>query len=276
MFIKPAFFIIGERKCGTSSLYRYLLDHPNVLPCQKKEPQFFTQPPWYIWWNIKKYYALFPKLGNQGSVTLNWPELDAEGQLYQESVEFLQKPGQTYITGEASANTFYSAHPRIVKHFLPEVKLILLLRNPVDRAFSHYRMLERFNREGKNVGRISGFALDMQWEMDRVRKGRKARVLSPGLYVQRLPAWIRVFGRDHLFIIRTEDLDKKKKAKKIMRDLCQFLELPAWDFSATLQTRYNQAPAEQMSNEIREILHFFYKPYNQALEDLLGRKMNWD
>lgn len=275
MYLKPEFFIIGERKCGTSSLYRYLIAHPNVLPCKQKEPQFFTKKPWHIWWNIKKYYALFPPKESQGKVSVDWPELDANGQLYIESLEFDRDAKLSYITGEASANTFYKANPRIIKHFLPDVKLILMLRNPVERAFSHYRMTMRFQQEGRKVAPLTSFSLDMHREMDLVRKGKKGNFISPGLYIQRLPTWIDVFGQERLFIIRTEDMDKPKKAHKILLELCDFLGLPAWDFSPVLRKRYNQAPRQNVPPDISKSLGFFYKPYNQALEDLLGRKMRW-
>lgn len=276
MFLKPQFFIIGERKCGTSSLYRYLITHPNVLPCKQKEPQFFTKKPWHVWWNIKKYYALFPHADGEEGIIINWPELDENGMLYQEQLEFERQPNQNYITGEASANTFYKASPRVVKHFLPEVKLILMLRNPVERAFSHYRMLERFEQEGRKVLPLSGFSIDMYREMDRVQKGKKGNFISPGLYIQRLPNWIKVFGKENIFVIRTEDMQKTKKAAKIMKELELFLGLREWSYTSVLQNRYNQAPPSEIPWDVRRDLHFFYKPYNLALEDLLGRKMEWE
>lgn len=276
MFLKPEFFIIGERKCGTSSLYRYLIAHPNVLPCKQKEPQFFTKNPWYIWWNLKSYYALFPSQDSLDNITISWPELDVDGTLYQELLEFTRDANQTYITGEASANTFAQAQPRVIKYFLPEIKLILMLRNPVDRAFSHYRMLQRFAKEGRNVGKLKTFSIDAHREMEMLIKGKKGRIIGPGIYVHRLKNWMEIFGRENIFIIRTEDFDKPKKSKKIMRKLCVFLNLPEWDFLPVLQKRYNQAAKKEMPTDIREQLQWFYKPYNLALEDLLGRKMKWD
>ena len=55
-YLRPSFFIIGERKCGTSSLYRYLIAHPNVLPCQLKEPNFFGKGAEYVNENIEDYW----------------------------------------------------------------------------------------------------------------------------------------------------------------------------------------------------------------------------
>jgi hypothetical protein len=68
--LRPSFFIIGANKCGTSSLYRYLVDHPSVLPCAEKEPNFFgLHDPEYIARHIDDYFALFPTRDDTGPVT---------------------------------------------------------------------------------------------------------------------------------------------------------------------------------------------------------------
>ena len=175
----PSFFIIGERKCGTSSLYRYLVSHPNVLPCKVKEPHFFTKPLWKMLLGFKKYKRLFPAIKTDGDLQFEWPELDENGQLFTETVTVERKEGVKYITGEASVNTFFYANPKIVRRFLPEVKIILVLREPAERTFSHYRMLQRFKKEGRKTMPISDFATDMQREMQRVKNGETSAVLSP-------------------------------------------------------------------------------------------------
>ena len=275
-YLKPSFFIIGERKCGTSSLYRYLLSHPLVLPCKQKEPQFFTRKPWHIWWNIRKYYALFPTVSYEGDLQIEWPELDKAGKLFTEPVQFERKEGVHYITGEASANTFFQAHPRVVHYFLPQVKFILMLRNPVDRTWSHFRMLRRFQDEGRRGAQLLEFGLEMQKAMEMVRIGKKHNLLSPGLYVQQLKKWWKVYPKKQFYIIQMEDLEKPKKAAKVMDRLCRFLELPPHDFSKIMHQKFNVAPGEEIPNEIRQELHQFFLPYNQGLEDLLDRKMKWD
>jgi hypothetical protein len=103
----PRFIIIGAQRCGTTSLYSYLIGHPYVASALQKEIHFFDL-------NFKKgvswYRTQFPQLGEQG-----------------------------FITGEGSP--YYIFHPHVPKRIfdtVPRAKLILLLRNPVDRAYSHY------------------------------------------------------------------------------------------------------------------------------------------
>ena len=274
--LTPSFFIVGERKCGTSSLYRYLLAHPQVLPCKVKEPQFFTQHLLKIWWNQKKYFQLFPDPNRLDEITMDWPELDEKGQLFKEQVRFSTKEQQEYITGEASANALYLANPKVVKRYLPKVKIIMMFRHPVDRAFSHYRMIQRFQGEGRKTRMLMGFEVDMMKEMQEARIGKKTDFIGPGIYINQLKKWEKVFGKDQIFVIRMEDLAKPKKSLKVMNELTSFLNLQAFDYREVLQKRFNVAPATDFPLHMREEMLFYYRPSNLVLEDYLQRKLNWN
>ena len=271
-YLLPSFFIIGERKCGTSSLYRYLVAHPNVLPCKVKEPHFFTKPLWKMILGFKKYKSLFPVVKGDGDLEFEWPELDENGELFTEIIKIDRKEGMPYITGEASVNTFFYANPKIVRRFLPKVKIILMLREPVERTFSHYRMLQRFKKEGRKTMSITDFSNDMQREMQRVKKGQKSAVLSPSIYVEQLPKWLDVFGRDNIFIIKSEDLNEEKKAHSLMQQLFEFLNLPPCDLGEMLNKKYNAAPKKSMPKAIEKEMKIFFEPYNLELQRMLGQK----
>lgn len=274
--LKPSFIIIGERKCGTSSLYRYLIDHPNILPCKVKEPQFFVRNPWRIWWHIQDYYRLFPTRNYQGDLEIIWPELDTKGQLYQEKLHIKREPDQWYITGEASAETFYRARPKVVQRYLPKAKLILMLRNPVDRVFSHYRMLQRYKAEGRKLATpISDFEKDMFIEMEKVKRGEHSFFLTPSLYHKSLKKWLEVFDSQQFYIIRTEDLHIKARLLVIMEELCSFLKIPKHDFGLILDKQFNKAPTRTLPEPVGSHLTEFFEPHNLKLETLLGRKMDW-
>ena len=113
----PDFIIIGTQKGGTTSLYRYLIDHPNIAPIYIKEPHYFDI---HFHKGIGWYRSHFPT---------------AVEKYYARHVE-----KHDLITGEASP--YYLFHPRApqrVAKTLPKAKLIILLRNPVDRAYSQYQ-----------------------------------------------------------------------------------------------------------------------------------------
>ena len=270
----PTFFIIGERKCGTSSLFRYLADHPQVLPGKRKEPNFFAHPPEYLRTHWEEYLANFPETG-KSSATLIWPELNAQGILYEEEVTYVRTAAGITITGEASANTFFDVPPEIVKEFLPEIKLIVLFRNPVDRAYSHYRMLRRFTDEGRVIGwQLGTFEEELDREMAMIRDGNYGQLLAPSSYILKLPAWVEHFGWENIRILDSQRLDTPGTLKETMVDLYRWLGLEP--IANGRYPRYNQAPPEAIPAALRDRLETYFRPYNNALFDYLGYRLLWE
>jgi len=116
----PNYLIIGAAKCGTGSLYRYLIQHPEIKPALTKEVRFFD-----------KYY-------DKGT---NW---------YRVSFPFKNFLRRNYVTGEATPRYLDHPHaPKRVKEVIPNAKFIILLRNPIDRAYSMYNM--RVGRKRENL-----------------------------------------------------------------------------------------------------------------------------
>jgi hypothetical protein len=270
--LKPSFFIIGERKCGTSSLFRYLLTHPHILPGKWKEPQFFSKyPVTELSRHIDGYWSNFPEIDGTAPATLTWPELDAEGTLFEEKIQFDRKQAREYITGDASANTFCEVDPEIIFQFLPQVKLILLFRDPVLRAFSHHRMFLRFQEEGRDLGRhIDAFELEMEREIEAYHQGEQTLFISPGIYIQQLRKWEAIFPNDQFRIYFTEHLADLVSAIYILEDIQSFLELPLYPLGAALSQRYNQAPMATIPAPVEQKLRAFYAPFNQELAEHLS------
>ena len=275
-YIRPSFFIIGERKCGTSSLYRYLVQHPNVLPCFLKEPNFFGKGAQYVSKHIEEYWTYFPEKNATTDRSFIWPELNPDGILYEEEVTVQRKRNQNYISGEASANTFYEVAPVLVKKHLPNIKLILLLRNPIDRAFSHHRMYQRFQEEGRDLGfKVNSFEADILAEMKLIQQGEKGHYLSPGIYLPTLKKWHAVFGQPAIKVYFTEDLKEPTKAHTILKELQLFLDLPYYTYGNYLEKRFNKAPIASFSPLLRSKMDAFYKPYNEALFSYIGQHRAW-
>ena len=274
-FLSPHFYLMGERKCGTSSLYRYLLAHPHVLPCQLKEPQFFSKPEVYVEANLREYFAMFPRKIDGGTVSFLWPELNDAGILYHEEVRTHRVAGRQYWTGEASANTFHEVEPAWLHRFLPWLKLVVIFRDPVARAFSHHRMYQRFQAEGRDLGmKIGNFESDMRQEMATIQTGGQGEFLSPGCYVQNLRSWEQAYGKDQIHVLFAEELAADPQAE--MNRLLAYLELPAYEYPITLlQKRFNQAPPAALPDDFAQALRDFFTPYNEALARHLGRNLPW-
>ena len=277
-YLRPGFFIIGVNKCGTSSLYRYLVAHPFVLPCALKEPNFFGQhSPEYVASHMDEYYALFPPREYQGDLSFRWEASDRAGTPSLTRIEVKRDPARQYITGEASANTFHDVAPALLHQHLPDIRLILLLRNPVERAYSHYRMYERFEAAGYRTGlAMRDFATDTAAELQAQGQGEPADYLAAGVYVDRLERWVGQYGWGRLRVIITEDLARPDTANAVMRELEDYLEIPHHDYGEMLTRRFNHAPPSEMTPPVRAQLAEFYREPNRRLRELLQRDLPWE
>jgi len=276
--MRPSFFIIGANKCGTSSLYRYLLANPQVLPCAKKEPNFFGQHTAdYIANHIDEYFSLFPTSDYRGPLTFRWEASDEAGTSKPTTIVVERRPDSHYITGEASANTFRDVAPSMLHRYLPDTKLIVLLRNPVDRAYSHHRMYQRFRTAGHDLGmEIGDFATDIRAEIATHEQGQHTEYLGPGIYIELLPKWVATYGGHCVKVLFTDDLSRPHTAQQIMLELEDYLGLPAHDYADILTRRFNHAKPASIDPTTRCLLADFYRPHNARLQDYLRRDVDWD
>lgn len=276
--MRPSFFIIGANKCGTSSLYRYLLTNPQVLPCATKEPNFFGRHPAdYIANHINDYFSLFPTRDFRGPLTFMWEASDEAGTSKPTTIVVERRPDTHYITGEASANTFHDVAPSMLHRHLPDARLIVLLRNPVDRAYSHHRMYQRFRDTGHDLGMAIGdFATDIRAEIAAHELGQGTEYLGPGIYVELLRVWIATYGVHRVKVLLTDDLGRPRTAQQIMLELEDYLGLPAHDYTDIVTRRFNHAKPANVDPATRSALADFYRPHNARLQDYLGREINWD
>ncbi|MGH8909856.1 MAG: sulfotransferase [Egibacteraceae bacterium] len=276
--MRPSFFIIGANKCGTSSLYRYLVTNPAVLPCAEKEPNFFGQhSPAYIARHLDDYFAMFPTVDCGGPLTFEWHASDVAGTSTLTTVVVDRRPDRRYITGEASANTFHDVPPTLLHEHLPAVKLIVLVRDPVDRAYSHHRMYRRFRDAGWDPGfEVGEFGADIRAELAAYERGERTEYLGPGLYDELLRRWAAVYGQSRIKVLLTEDLGDPCVARRIMSELEDYLELPNHDYGDTLTRRFNRATPAEVPPAERSLLAAFYRPHNDRLRELLGRQLDWD
>jgi hypothetical protein len=250
--VLPDFLLIGVMKGGTTSFFNYLAKHPQIRPPFRKEIKFFDI---HYLQGLGWYRAHFP-------------------------TRFKMNPG--IVTGEATP--YYIFHPiardRIAK-ILPNVRLITLLRNPVDRAYSHYNHMVRVGREPLS------FEEAMDREAERL-SGEEGKILADprystfnhlhysylarGRYVEQLEKWFKLFPREQMLILASEELYTSPASA--YRKAIEFLGLSAWepnDFKV-----YKQGAYEEMPSSIRKHLIDYYQPYNQKLYDFLNRKFDWD
>ncbi|MGI8784424.1 MAG: sulfotransferase domain-containing protein [Acidobacteriota bacterium] len=255
----PDFLIIGAQKSGTSSLYAYLIQHPGVRPATKKEVHYFDAR--YSYRSVDWYRSFFP---------VSNPDLSPAGS------------GATHqLAGEATPYyMFHPCVPRRVAATLPDVKLLAILRNPVDRAYSHYHMAVRARRETLSFeDAIEAEAERLDGEVERLLADDRYRsrvhcfnsYLARGLYVDQLVRWATFFARERMLILTAADL--RAAPAGTVRKALDFLELPHSEFD--FAESYNTRQYPHLNPATRDRLSKYFEPHNRRLYDFLGVDFGW-
>lgn len=253
----PDFLIIGASKCGTTSLYDDIVEHPAVLEAAIKEVQFFGAR---FDRGVDWYRAQFP-----------FETASRRGPL---------RPGRVQ-TGEASPYYMFHPHaPGRIKQLLPNVKAIAMLRNPIDRAYSQYQHEFRRGRESLTfVEAIEQEPKRLHGELERMLQDerynspeyRRHSYLKRGIYIDQLERWLRHFDRRQLLIIRSEDYFAAPDVT--FQQVLAFLELPAW--APARFAWKNVGTYSPLDPELRRRLNEYFAPHNARLYDFLGVDYGW-
>jgi hypothetical protein len=220
---KPNLIILGAQKCGSTSLAYYLGQHPDIylLP---QEGHFFSKNSWEN--NIDNYLNLF------------------------------SNRQERYI-GEKTPHYFHhpSACKRIKKFCNNDVKFIVILRNPVDRAYSAY-----YWWSGKGKIDYKNFEECINAKITRMG------IKGIGKYISHLKKWYKLYPKECILCLKTEDLDNNPQ--QVLNKVCDFLSLPY--FIPKYMGRKKVQKYKPMNIRIRKILEEYYKPYNEKLYQEIG------
>lgn len=252
---RPSFLIIGAQKAGTTSLHNYLRHHPRLSPCGgAKELHFFDLNyfrglPWYL--------SHFPyRFQNQGDM------------FYESTPDYL-------VSEEAPA--------RICRD-LGQVKLITVLREPTERAFSAWRMWHNFAilrpEEAYKVDRRRfSQAIDDEFAHPDDRRSKFFNYVAMGRYAEHLDRWYTFFPPADLLVLNFDDM--ARDLGSFLRRVCDFLEVPQFseDVVAKLgDERHWVTPEHPIDCETRsaiERLKHYYTPHNERLFNLINERWAW-
>lgn len=256
--VLPDFLIIGTQKGGSSSLYHYLIKHPDIQRALRKELHFFNKTERY----------------NKG---LDW---------YKKQLPLSKSSNPNKVTGEATPNYLFnpSAPKRIAKDLPQTTKFIVLLRNPVDRAYSNYQMKVGKGHDQRSFEkaiihdetRLEG---EFQHIIKKYENERPDQTIYPyvtrGIYVEQLKTWMDLFPRDQFLIVKSEDLFNEPE--KVVNQVVRFLGLDENKLNVAHFRTFNKGTYHKTMNpQTRKILLDYYRPYNRRLENFLDMKFNWD
>lgn len=240
----PDYIIIGETKCGTTSLYNYLIQHPRILDTygngDKVDKIYATKEIRYF----DRYYSRGP----------DW---------YKSCFPSTQ---DDEITGEATPMYMYrSLAAKRIQSLLPNIKLIIQLRNPVDRLYSNFQHNLKWVPDWSNLYPTFEDFLNTVHDKDYY-------LIEKGIYISSFLKWLKYFKRDQFFIICLEDL--QTNPDKIYNEVLNFLQVSK--YSLTEYEKFRGISYKKMRQSTREMLLEFYFPYNQELFSHLNDKFKWD
>ncbi len=243
----PGAVLLGTMKGGTSSLYGYLKAHPDTLPSNRKEVHFFDLNHFR---GTRWYRAHFP--------------LASSGLAYEASPYYL----------------FHPHVPRRMHALLPGAKLLVLLRDPVSRAWSHFRHEVRAGRETRGfVEAIDAEPREVGADMERLdrnpdgyaRHHHRYAYLARGRYAEQLERWFAMYPRDQILVLKSEALFRE--TEPTFARVLEFLGLPSWR-PESFDTR-NVGGGEALDGAVRARLQSYFQPHNERLAELLGPEFSW-
>ena len=250
----PDFIIIGTARSGTTSLYYNICQHPCVLPAAYDELGFFDSN---FHLGLNWYRSLFPTLFSKWIVKHN---------------------KKFAITGEDTP--FYIWSPAVAKRILkilPNVKLIVLFRNPVDRAYSNYHLGVRAGSE--NLSFEDAIKVELNRLNDKIEPENKLEryttprsYIAKGFYADQLKIWLKLFKNEQLLIISTEDFESK--SQETLDKIYDFLQIPK--NHVVNPEKHKVASYPKMKSETRKFLVDFYKKPNAELFSMIGQEFDWD
>ena len=272
--ILPSFLVIGAQRAGTTTLFDQLLRHPDIqgpvksrgeLTWARKEIHFFDER---FLLGVNWYRSFFP-------LTISRRRARASG--------------GDIVAGESTP--YYVFHPLVperVAATIPEVRLIAILRDPVERAYSHYQMMCRSKREDLSFeealeaepGRLASEAeLEAGTTRFRIGTGERRKhfhhrhhaYFARGLYAEQLERWLARFPREQLLVLAIEDLSARHA--ETMSHVLDFLGVRPFELGE--EKVANRASYEPMRADTRAELERRYAEPNARLVELLGRDFEW-
>ena len=250
--VLPDFVVIGGTKSGTTSLHYYLIQHPGII--SERNVHFFE----YMQTNsIEWYRAHFPTKAYKNFKKLTVGEQTA-----------------TYL--------FHPLIPKRIHTTIPNAKLIVVLRNPVDRAYSNYKHQVREGIEKRT------FEDAIKSELKRIeicKNNPEYKIknndfnnnvvfsyLRHGIYVDFIKAWMKFFTKEQFLILPTYELNNNRV--KFLKQVFDYLNVPNFEINDI--KRQNVGEYKKLDKSTRKFLVDYYRPHNERLFELLGKKFEWD
>jgi hypothetical protein len=243
----PNFFLVGAAKAGTTAVHVYLYQHPEVFMSFMKEPKYLS-----ISANKFPHNGPGDKKVDDGIVKSR-----------EEYLNLFNDAGDEKVIGESSADYLYFHDTVIplIKTICPRAKILIMLRNPVDRAYSAYRHMIMDEREDLSFEKALGS------EDKRMRENYEFIWFykDAGFYYEQVKHYIDSFGRENVMICLYDDFVADSMA--VMKDIYRFLDVDE-GFTPNTAVKYNVGPTVR-SESFEEFLVKYEHPVKRVLRPIL-------
>ena len=257
----PELLIVGAKRGGTTSLWQYLAEHPGVLaqfPTPNSKGTYFLSEEWHrgeAWW--RSHFAS------------RRVRARARARL-----------GYAPVTGESSPyDLYHPLAPARAAEVAPDALIVAVLRNPVDRAFSHYKERRRHTETLSFADAIEAEPARTEGETERILADpaylsfahRHQSYVDQGRYAPMLQRWFDAFGRDRVLVVTAEEFYADPQS--FVDRVTDRLGLPRHPVSDT--SPRNDAPSDPMDADVRAKLRVDLAADIAAVEELLGVSTGW-
>lgn len=258
------FVVIGAAKAGTTALFEYLRTHPEIALPREKETGFFAIDELFDrgWnWYARSFLADLPAGRHYGDIS----PAHMWGTPY--SGRPLHAP-RTQPPKRRPHNFVERVIPQRIAEVLPHVKVICVLRDPIERAISHYQMSKLWGWETRDLNTaLTQLLLPEQLEQSRQWVTGTTWYLTLGEYGRVLAPYFDVFPSQQIHVVFSSDLLAKRES--VLRELFGFLGVEETWSPPNLDVRYRQAATE------RRIPAFDLYRWRQALANIDSLRRTW-
>jgi hypothetical protein len=242
------FIIAGTQKGGTSALHYHLEQHPNVTMAHSEEAHMIDHPRRHFFDDEDRF---------AGKVNYD---------ILHEGIKLKRR---SLITGSCTPiYTYWKPAMERIRDYHPAIKLIILLRNPIDRAFSHWNMYRE--RKQENLGFLEAIAEESKRIGEALPlQPRRTSYLDRGFYFEQMERVFQFFPREQVHVIKFDDF--RKRTPELVNEVFSFLGV--MPLAKVKNREQNRIPYErEITREERQHLYKLYKTDIARLEELLG----WD
>ena len=255
MRVTPNFLIIGNSFCCKTLLYDYMTQHHLIMKNLREETAFWG---WHYNKGIMWYKSNFPT------------------KIYKKILEFIHKK-EAHV-GE-TINMFGLERPEQIHKIIPNPKIIVILRNPIDRAFARYLADVRAKLEKRTFEDSIEKPRDRNFQVQKIKMNKIKNVdddeslyIANSIYSYDLKRWNEFFPIEKMLFLSSEDLIKNPLVT--VNKALKFLELKPLKTIKKIGQNWEENQGT-MESKMRQELQKIFEPHNQDLFELIGEKFDW-